>query len=149
MIVPHCHCDIRPCASPPHLSVWQLEWIDYGTETKKWLSVVKFSRSNLGHAGTWATIHILKSTKPHILTANSILKGISCPLWLHSQRSEEPGAHGPQWPVRPLRQAQTDPRSQEWEQAEDQDHQMLPQSCLEWKLHLVRLSYPAATDLLT
>lgn len=94
--------------------------------------------SNISHPPV-----LYKRTKTHILTANSILKGISCLLSLHSQRSEEPGAHGPQWPVRPLRQAQTDPRSQEWEQAEDQDHQMLPQSCLEWKLHLVRHSCPA------
>lgn len=60
-----------------------------------------------------------------------------------SQRGEEPGAHGPQRPVRPLCQTQADPRSQEWEQAEDQDHQMLPQPHLEWDLHFVSNSAPS------
>lgn len=48
-----------------------------------------------------------------------------------SQRRQEPGTYGPQRSVRPLREAQTDPRSSEWEQTEDQDHKVLPQPHLE------------------
>lgn len=70
-----------------------------------------------------------------LLSSTSTTYFISSP---HSQRGEEPGAHGPQRPVRPLREAQADPRSQEREQAEDQDHQMLPQPHLERDLQLVR-----------
>lgn len=32
-----------------------------------------------------------------------------------SQRGQEPGTDGPQRSVRPLREAQTDPRSSQWE----------------------------------
>lgn len=148
MIGPHHRGNVIPHASLAlclSLPVWQLGQIDYGTETKLWLSVVKFSQRYLGQTATESTFHILLSfcekgqkKTNRISRPNSIIKSIFCPPSLHSQRGQEPGAHGPQRPVRPLRQAQTDPRSQEWEQAEDQDHQVLPESGLEWKLHLVR-----------
>jgi len=57
-----------------------------------------------------------------------------------SQRGQEPGPHGPQRSVGPLREAQTDPRSAQREQTEDQDHQVLPQPHLERDLQIVRLA---------
>lgn len=54
----------------------------------------------------------------------------SCPL-PPSQRGQEPGSHGPQRSVRPLREAEAGPGPSQREQAEDQDHQVLPQPHLE------------------
>lgn len=48
-----------------------------------------------------------------------------------SRRGQESGSYGPERSVRPLREAQTDPRSPQREQAEDQDHKVLPQPHLE------------------
>ncbi|CAG11425.1 unnamed protein product, partial [Tetraodon nigroviridis] len=53
-----------------------------------------------------------------------------------SGRSQEPDPHGPQRLIRPLRQTQNHPRPQKRDQAEDQDHPLVPQPLLERVLHL-------------
>lgn len=63
-----------------------------------------------------------------------VLFSVLSPL---SDRGSKPDPHGPQRSVWPLCEDQAHPGPQERDQAEDQDHPLLPQPHLERELHIV------------